>query len=88
MTAAAFISALQPSIYEYGASQHIPACPLIWFTVLIPQQSSPRTIFLSAGGGGAGVFNVTCHWCDHKQHFYLNQYHLDATADGGRAAVG
>ena len=30
------------------------------------------------------VFSVTCHWCEHKQHFGLTHHHLDTSADSER----
>lgn len=86
MTAAAFISTLQRTVYEYGASQHTRLSSNTVYSAHPSAVQSGNNLFKCRGG--YRVFNVTCHWCDHKWRFCLNQHHLDTIADGGWGAVG
>lgn len=92
MTATVFISTLQHAGYEYGAAPHTSVSSNTLYFVHPSAVQPGNNLFKCRGvlgvgggvwgGGGSHVFNVTCHWCDHKQHFGLNQHHLDTSADG------
>lgn len=95
MTATVFISTLQHSGYEYGAAPHTSVSSNTLPSAHPSAIRPGNNLFKCQGGGLLGLVGGVCGGAmsfvslvigvTTNSTFGLNQHHLDASADGGRA---